>query len=213
MTNEDKIKVVCVLKRGGSYQQASVKVLKDMVSQHLTIPHEFICLTDMVVAGATPLLGNYYKWWSKIEAFRITGAVIYFDLDTCIFQSIDSIAKNLLNAKSKNINILYMLHTFRNTFRNTGDWSSSFMAWSGNFKWLYNEFDENNDPKKYLWEQKYIIDKLKGRNTPVLSIQGIVDGRITGYKHYTMSDEEIKKMDVAIACFHNKIVREKGEKR
>jgi len=204
MINDDKVSVICVLKRGGVYRQSFVKNLRDMVTKHLSFPHEFVCLTDMISPFSRPLLDNYYKWWSKIEAFRITGAVIYFDLDTAIFKSIDSMAKSLLEGKNKGLNVMYMLHTFRNSFKNTGEWSSSFMAWSGDFKWLFNEFNENEDVDKYQWEQKYIIDKLQGRNIPILSIQGLVKGKITGYKHYTMSDEEIKKMNVTVACFHNK---------
>lgn len=210
MTTNDEVSVVCVLKRGGIYNQASVKKLREMLNQHLTVPFQFICLSDMITPYSKPLLDNYYKWWSKIESFRITGAVIYFDLDTAIFQSINSMAVNLLNAKNKNINTMYMLHTFRNTFKNTGEWSSSFMAWSGDWKWLYNEFNENEDIQKYQWEQKYIIDKLQSRNSSILSIQGLVKGKVTGYKHYIMNDEELKRMNVTVACFHNKIVPIKG---
>ena len=107
MIINNEVSVVCVLKRGWIYNQASVKKLREMINQHLTIPFQFICLSDMEVPYRKPLLDNYYKWWSKIEAFRITGAVIYFDLDTAIFQSIDSMAVNLLSAKNKNINSNY----------------------------------------------------------------------------------------------------------
>lgn len=210
MTNNDRVSIVCVLKRGGIYNQSAVKNLHDAIVKHLTLPYEFICLTDMVSPYSRPLLDNYYKWWSKIEAFRITGAVIYFDLDTAIFNSIDSVAKSLLDGKNKGLNTMYMLHTFKNTFKNTGEWSSSFMAWSGNWKWVYDEFNENEDIQKYQWEQKYIIDKLKMRNMSILSIQGLVKGRVTGYKHYIIPDEKIKEDNVTVACFHNKIKHEKG---
>src|SRR3990167_8298031 len=203
----DKVSIVCVLKNGGAYSHISVENLKNAINKVLSTPYEFICLTDVMTTSYSKcLLSNYYKWWSKLEAFRITGAVIYFDLDTAIFQSIDSIAKSVLEAKakSKGLNTMYMLHTFRNSFRDTGEWSSSFMAWSGDWKWLYREFNENEDRDKYQWEQRYIIDKLKMKGSPILSIQGLVEGKVVGYKHYTLSDEEIKNMNITVACFHNK---------
>lgn len=204
MISNDRVSIVCVLKREGVYNRRAVKDLHGMIEKYLTVPYEFVCLTDIVAPFSKPLLSNYYKWWSKIESFRITGAVIYFDLDTAIFQSLDSIAKNLLNGKNKGLNVMYMLHTFKNSFKNTGDWSSGFMAWTGDFRWLYNEFNEDEDIEKYQWEQKYIIDKLEKRGIPILSIQGLVKGKITGYKHFTMSEKDIKMMNVTVACFHNK---------
>lgn len=66
-----------------------------MVAEHLTVPHRFVCLSDVEIEGieTIKLLHGWRGWWSKIELFRpglFDGErVLFFDLDTFINQNID----------------------------------------------------------------------------------------------------------------------------
>lgn len=195
------VSVVCVLKKEGVFTEAHVSLLGEEVKKHLTVPHQFICLSDTGLIHSKTLLNNYPKWWSKIEAFRITGAVIYFDLDTAIFNSLNSLASSLLKARCQNISSLYMLRTFQKT----EGWSSAAMAWSGNWRWLYDEFMAGNDMHNYGYDQRYVIAKMKEKNRSIIAIQSLVRGTVWCSKHHIPTEEEIKKRNVTISCFYNKV--------
>ena len=70
------------LGRGAEY----VAKLERGVKRHLTVPHQFVCLTERELG--TELAG----WWTKMELFRpgrFTGPVLYLDLDVVITANID----------------------------------------------------------------------------------------------------------------------------
>lgn len=88
--------VACV-QVGTKYPFDHVIKLKNMVSRHLKIPHQFVCLTDRpqthdgiqcIDISASGLKG----WWAKMNLFdrRLMppGRIIYFDLDTVIIDDI-----------------------------------------------------------------------------------------------------------------------------
>lgn len=89
--------VACVWVRGHvAYTSVYVERLAAMVRQHLSRPHEIVCLTDhhpqkipagvrpIVVPSVVPLPG----WWAKVRLFDpaigLRGRVLYLDLDTLI---------------------------------------------------------------------------------------------------------------------------------
>lgn len=91
--------VICVLRSGGgTYDSTWVAKLQRAVARNLTIPHRFVCLSDVEVpCERIPLLHDWPGWWGKIELFRpgvITGPTLYFDLDTVIVGNIDHMADN-----------------------------------------------------------------------------------------------------------------------
>jgi len=90
------ITVACVLRSGGIYTAEWVAKLQRGVARHLTVPHCFVCLSDVdVPCERIPLETNWPGWWSKIELFRpdlFDDTVLYFDLDTVIVGSLDAIA-------------------------------------------------------------------------------------------------------------------------
>lgn len=91
-----ELTVLCVLKTGGDYTPEYVRKLRDGVAKHLTIPHRFVCLSDVdVPCERIPLVHGWRGWWSKIEMFRpgvITGPTLYLDLDTVIVNKLDAVA-------------------------------------------------------------------------------------------------------------------------
>ena len=91
------MRVVCV-KWGDKYSALWVQRLKGMVSRHLSIPHEFVCMTDNPVDGIDCIecAPDLPSWWSKVGLFRpglLPGLNLYLDLDVVITASIDDMVK------------------------------------------------------------------------------------------------------------------------
>lgn len=122
--------IVCVMKTGGEYNRTHVENLKGMVGDH-----PFVCLSDdPSVPGYRPLHDNLPGWWSKIEAFKIPGPVLFLDLDTIVLGGIDEI---LEQAKQHEFLIL------RDVYRGKQDpkaMQSSVMGWAGDVSYMYDEF-------------------------------------------------------------------------
>lgn len=128
--------VACVLRSGGIYTPEWVEALQRGVAAHLSLDHEFVCLSDVAVpVKRIPLLHDWPRWWSKIELFRpgiFPGQVLYFDLDTVIVGSLDRIASHQ--------------HTFTmaHEFNRPRQKCSTAMAWDGTRDFgIYREFGKN----------------------------------------------------------------------
>ena len=91
------INVYCVY-WGDKYSPDYVPRLRDAVDKHLTIPHEFRCITDFefwdVDCVAPPC--DYPGWWQKIGLFKPNALPfvpsLYLDLDLAIVDSLDPFA-------------------------------------------------------------------------------------------------------------------------
>ena len=92
------VQVVCV-KWGNRYAPEYVNHLHNAVSRNLTIPHDFICVTEdssnlnsnIIVL---PLIDNSLKgWWQKLSLFKPNALenkpTLFIDLDMVIVNSID----------------------------------------------------------------------------------------------------------------------------
>ena len=165
--------IACVLKTGQfknqskiiSYNSSQVFWLKAQVDQYITIPHRFICLSDIDIPNCEtiPLINNWPGWWSKMELFRpglFDGPVFYLDLDTVIINNIDKMVR--FN-KDKYFLVL------RNLFRCEG-FGSGVMAWRGDFSQLYDIFksdanyyqrDYSRDIKRW-GDQGFLEEHLHG---------------------------------------------------
>lgn len=85
--------IACVLRSGGVYDAEWVAKLQRGVARHMTLPHRFVCLSDVdVPCERIPLVTDWPGWWSKIELFRkglFDGPVLYTDLDSVITGPLD----------------------------------------------------------------------------------------------------------------------------
>ena len=92
--------VVC-LKYGDKYSAEYVNKLYNMVQRHLSLDHEFYCITENS-AGLDPNIKLLpldinpdidIGWWYKINLFDpkfpLKGTILFLDLDIVIFNSID----------------------------------------------------------------------------------------------------------------------------
>ncbi len=190
---------VCV---GTKYDSGYVYALREAVAKHLTIPHEFRCITTrnlpdiQTVKPPVP----YQSWWSKMGLFYpgiATGPSLYFDLDVVITGNLDYLAD------------------YTDTFSAPANWAqsghggiqSSVMAWPGNWHAPYEKIRQDWPNAKWdggymilngkrLWgDQEYLYDMLDNdwRRIP----------GIGSYKYHIRPIQQIPDW-MSVCVFHGK---------
>jgi hypothetical protein len=167
---EKEITILCV-KFGTKYGMPYVERLRNMVERNITIPYEFVCLTDerKPIKGVRSIVqrhAGYHKgWWHKVHMFDpaldISGRVLYFDLDVIVFNNIDKLAQY------KTDHFVGTRDFNRKFYPTWNRLNSSVMSWNhGSESYIYNDFIDN--PTKALrmhgdqdWIFKQAKDKLK----------------------------------------------------
>jgi alpha-N-acetylglucosamine transferase len=184
--------IYCVLKSGGEYDAAWVRRLRDGVARNLTIPHEFICLSDVdVPCERIPLRHNWPGWWSKIELFKHVERGLYLDLDTVVTGSLDHLAELP--------NDFAMLRNFHNQ-----DMVGSGVMWFGKSQkhvydrfcakpYLHIAFHERMAYGPYLGDQAFIWDSF-GRKVEHLPMDTI--------KSYKKHCKDGLPTNTSLVCFH-----------
>ena len=140
-----------------------------MIARHLTVPYEFVCLTDDthpidgVRSIVQPAVGYTKLWWHKVHMFDpnlpISGRVIYFDLDIVIHDNIDKLA--MFNPHS-----FVGIHDFnRKFYANWHNMNSSVMAWNhGEQAHVWTQFKANpKEAMKLPGDQDWIWKVSKDR--------------------------------------------------
>jgi len=167
---DDKVTVLCV-RFGNRYGREYVERLRNMVARHLTVPYEFVCLTDdrHTIDGVRNIYqptGPYKKlWWHKVHMFDsrlpVHGRILYFDLDVIIHANINKLVTNLGNG-------FYGIQDFNRKFYN--NWkivNSSVMSWKhGSQTEIYEKFMVNPSEAQRLqgdqdWIYKVSFNKIK----------------------------------------------------
>jgi hypothetical protein len=102
--SNEKVVVLCV-RFGNKYGRDYVERLRNMVARHMTIPYEFVCLTDdpNPIEGVRTIRQNpagYQKlWWHKVHMFDpnldVRGRILYLDLDVIICGNLNKLVTNL----------------------------------------------------------------------------------------------------------------------
>ena len=185
--------VACVLRSGGDYTPEYVERLQQGVAQHLTVPHRFVCLSDVEVpCERIPLITSWAGWWAKLELFRpglFTGPVLYFDLDTVITGDITPLAERKHS--------FTMLSDFSRAFQP----ASGVMAWQGDYSRLFTQWDpqlERQYRRSSCWgDQGWIARTL---NIKPARWQQLFPGMFASYK---LSPIAARK-GASIVCFHGK---------
>lgn len=164
------ISVLCV-RFGNRYGREYVERLRNMVARHLTVPYEFVCLTDdpVPISGVRSIVqsnAGYAKgWWHKVHMFdpnlQLENRILYFDLDVVIHNNIDKLVtvwpNDFLGIRDFNRQF-YQQWTYLN---------SSAMCWNHKEeKHIWEKFKEN--PKEAMklqgdqdWIWKVAKDKIK----------------------------------------------------
>lgn len=142
----------CVLRSGGDFDSDYVDNLYRQWNRNGD--GYFVPFTDLDDGNLDIGDSRLDGWWSKLVCFRLKGCVIYFDLDTCIYRSVERLVRVVASESP----CFYALRPFRKS----EEWASGIMAWNGDFSWLYREWSEED--KQDTWDQRYISRKLAERN-------------------------------------------------
>jgi alpha-N-acetylglucosamine transferase len=146
------------------YDQTWVEKLQRAVAKNLSIPHQFVCLSNMFSSryDILPLENNWPGWWSKLELFKpglFTDRVLYLDLDVLILKDLTSMAilpSHFMIAKGR---ATHGLHINRGQGLEVRRYQGSVMMFDpGQADDLYIQFDPKFDMKKYHSDQDYIGD-------------------------------------------------------
>lgn len=157
-----ELNVVC-LKWGSKYSSDYVNKLHSMVSRHLTLKHQFICITDDPrdlhegIITKPIMQESLQGWWHKLSlfadnAYNLQGTVLFFDLDIVITSNID----DLIHYKPGEFCILRDLqnpHTYN---------SSVFRLAVGSQTAVWSDFIKRKDDiTQTLWgDQDWISEKI-----------------------------------------------------
>ena len=192
---------VCV---GDKYGEEDVRILRNMIDRHLSLPHDFYVLSDRQRGDFNCIIPDekWPGWWSKLLLFRYAfGQVLYLDLDVVVVGSLDYLISEQLSMAA---NWAQSGH---------GGCQSSVMSWHADHDAYFNlvkEFDldqlgkpdPNGNCPHYglyngLWgDQEYITQKLGDPGSgKVKKASGIYS-----YK-YHCRDKGLPD-DAAVICFH-----------
>ena len=167
-----------VLKSGGDYNASHVLNLKNGIEKHTNESVNFVCLSDICIEGVKtiPLTDNLTGWWSKMELFKFSGPIVYFDLDTIVVGDLSPIMEV---ARKNQFCILRDIYLGE---KNPTAMGSGIMTWNSNMKYLYEVFMKT--PKYFMnfyrGDQNFIqyaIDKPS-----VKFLQDVVPGFFSSFK-------------------------------
>jgi|APSaa5957512535_1039671.scaffolds.fasta_scaffold02579_17 hypothetical protein len=199
--------IACVLKSGGDYDWEYVNRLKKNIDENITHEYKFVIFTDMWESKQCPpegveiryLESEFKTYWSKLELFRLTGEVLYFDLDTIILNGLDFLIEGIRTMVSfhPEKDHFFMMKAFNRHRR----YASGILAWNGDFEWLYSSTKPEMIERYGKWEQDYIVDRLCSVKQKINFIDDCMGGGIISYKHHCIAG--IPK-SANIICFHGK---------
>jgi len=195
------MRVLCI-KWGDKYSAQWVTRLQSMVAKHLSVEHEFICITENPVEGVKciPLVCDLPHWWQKVGLVQpdfFDGWNLYLDLDIVITASIDPIIQAAKMDETK----LWMRDDFSYSLRNPkqgmnehqiemlgghGTCNSSVMVWRGDAaRQAWDEFTPDVMKRQHgdqNWFTKVLYPKKIGF---------IPDETVGSYKYGKLRNEPI----------------------
>ena len=218
---QKKVTVIC-LKYGKKYHPEYVNKLFKMVSRHLSITHDFICITENK-KGLNPkikvipldLKKGIKGWWYKPFVFSRdlnikTETALFLDLDIIIFNSID---KLFTFEEEKTFLVLNGL-TSKNI---DGINSSCFRFKRSEYFHLYDDYIQNyeNIIEKYVGDQDWLVDQIQRNHWPKEWIKSFKHGIMEWPEHmpiskaqrsweYITKTEPKPHKETAIAVFHGR---------
>lgn len=213
---EGKITVVCWLWkgfRGQLYRGFHVNALEEMVAQHLTIPHKFVCITDNPNQGID---GYAYKLWHDPKLRVRVGP----DMPDCyqrLFMFSDK-AKEIFGPKVLSLDLDMIIRKNIDHFITddpikmaTGKAApkngSVWLIKPGDNKATYETFCPKTSPELALkWAAANKVT-LKGSDQAWISYKHFkcpTWGSKEGLYHFTLLKEELPE-NAAIVCFAGKV--------
>lgn len=138
------MKIVTVLRTSDTYKRKYAEMLHSQCQQFAP-GIEFVCISDdLLVPGYVKMEHEWPRWWPKIEIFKIPGPVLYLDLDTIVARDVTPMIDAAKNHEFVGIRDFYKDRRMERTL------GSGVMYWSGDMRYLYDEFVKN--PEKHMAE-------------------------------------------------------------
>jgi hypothetical protein len=190
-----------------------------MVNRHLSIPHEFVCITDnssgfnrhikvIDLKTVDSIKGWWYKPFVFSEELDLQETVLFLDLDIIIFDSIDKLFEyepnkfcaikgfskhnnEGINSSCFRFNRSDYYHLYEEYIENHEDIISSN---KGDQDWLGNQIEPAYWPKE--WIQSFKLDLMKYP-------QYISKKNPNTFKYFLMANPQPHK-NASIAVFHGK---------
>lgn len=127
--------VLTVYRSGGEYLPAHVERLYGQCADY-----PFFCLSDVTLdVPHYRMKHNWPTWFSKLEAFRLSGPILYMDLDTAVVGDLTP----FLDAAEQHDFI-----ALRNPLPTPSRFGSGLMAWRGDMTHIYRRFLGN--PERHI---------------------------------------------------------------
>jgi SAM-dependent methyltransferase len=200
------VTVACVLRSGGDYDEQYVHKLMNALERHVTVPYQFVCLTDMeILEGANAagvkvivLEDGFQGWWAKVELFKPkifnTKYTVYFDLDTIILGNIDDMFHTEFD--------FHALRPWNKGNQRRGIFASGMMAWENDeYSFLYAALNETEISEAGSGgDQRYLSKILSGNGHAYSPLQESIPG-IYSYKR---NCQHKMPPDARIVCFHGR---------
>lgn len=214
--------VACVLKYGGEYDARYVRALSRGVRKHLKPPFEFVCLSDRAsdvdrdcagLVDSTVWLDHRELpgWWAKLEVFRLSGPVLYLDLDTVITGSLEPLA-DIVQLRLSERQLLMVADFYRDHPQ------SGILGWSCEMSAIYASFlrdyaaDATWSPGRHNPGMKvaglrfpgdgdWIRRHAAAEDIDVIMAQRVIPG-VVSYKVNVA--ERSLPVGTSVVCFHGK---------
>lgn len=158
--------------RGRRYSPHWVQNLKNMVDRHLSVEHDFVCLSNVdVPTRRIPLEYDYPGWWSKLELFKpnlpIDNKILFIDLDTIIIDNINGFVtydEDLVMCDEEFTDQPRQVRNKENTITFYKYSSKVVLYRPGTFPDIWNNFSEDII-EKYRGDQDWINTQVQGIKT------------------------------------------------
>ena len=193
------VTVACVF-WGNKFSEDYVYNLRNAVERNTTVPHKFICFSDRKLEGIDCILLNqgFDGWWNKLQLFdgRLSGQVVYLDLDTLIVDNIDWLLN--YDGTFAGIEDLGAINTHQPHLK--GKLQSGVLAFNAEaMGWIWMEFFLSRDyvMKTYRGDGEYLNSLVTRRDL----LQNLYSGQIKSYKYQVYPD---KIEGTSIVCFHGR---------
>lgn len=193
---------VCCVFWGDKFSEDYVHHLKAGVERNSTVPHEFVCYSDRQIEGVKTIIlkEGMVGWWNKLQLFdgRVTGRIVYLDLDTLITNNIDWLLN--YDGDFAGIEDLGVINAHQPHLK--GKLQSGVMAWNAEkMTWVYNEFRlfQSKAVNEFRGDGEY-LDSIIGKFNRVL-LQHKFPDQIKSYKYQVYPN---KIGDASIICFHGR---------
>ena len=205
---------VCCVKEGDKYDSDYVNTLYLMTKRYLTIPFDFICLTEnsqnlLKQIKVINLEDKSIKgWWNKCLLFKpgfLNGICLYLDLDMIILKNIDEFIIN-----NKCLNILCNPVSFNN--KNYYKINSSMMSWNADEKEFNKIWFQYSENKLFYDTHKPSINEIYGDQKVIIESNVIYKFFPTDKIRYFKFIENQNTLDTNISIIVCKGKKQKDHK-